>query len=146
MDHNQPKKEKPTIEGIKLGDHVCSIYKNEEEQFAPLAIFIKKGLDNNEKCIYIVDENSKDHVVAETEKRGIDIKKYIESGQFVILTKKETYLKEGYFDPDGMIKLLKDTEKQALDNGYSGLRVTGEMTWVLEGMSGSDKLIEYEAN
>ncbi|NQU99456.1 MAG: MEDS domain-containing protein [Parcubacteria group bacterium] len=133
------------IEGIALGDHVCSIYKNKEEQFSTVVPFIKKGLDNHQKCAYIVDENSKEEVIAELDKRGIDSKKYIKTNQLLLLTKRETYLKDGFFDPDKMIVLLKKTEKSALEEGYSGLRVTGEMTWVLEGVSGSEKLIEYEA-
>ncbi len=145
MDINNSSKKKLTIEEVSLGDHVCSIYKNKEEQFNPLKVFIKKGLDNHEKCFYIVDENSKEEVISELEKRGIETKKYIDSGQLVLLTKRDTYLKEGSFEPDRMINLLKETERKALKEGYSGIRVTGEMTWVLEGVSGSEKLIEYEA-
>lgn len=134
-----------TIEGVDLGDHLCSIYKSKEEQFSTVAPFIKKGLDNHQQCAYIVDENSKEEVIAELDKRGIESKKYIETNQLLLLTKRETYLKDGSFDPDRMIALLRETEKNALAEGYSGLRVTGEMTWVLEGMPGSDKLIEYES-
>jgi len=133
------------IKDVELGDHLCSIYKNKEEQFSAVIPFIKKGLDSHQKCIYIVDENSKEEVIAELDKGGIDSKKYIEANQFSLLTKRETYLKDGFFDPDKMIALLKETEKNALAEGYSGLRVTGEMTWVLEGIPGSEKLIEYEA-
>ncbi|MFA6027363.1 MAG: MEDS domain-containing protein [Patescibacteria group bacterium] len=133
------------LENIQLGDHLCSIYKNKEEQFSTIIPFFKTGLKNNQKCIYIADENSADEVISQLEKGGIDIKKYIASKQFLILSKRETYLKEGSFDPDRMIDLLKETEKGALKEGYSGLRVTGEMTWVLEQVKGSERLIEYEA-
>ncbi len=44
-----------------------------------------------------------------------------------------------------MIALLAETQKEALEQGYDGLKVTGEMTWVLEGVRGSEKVIEYES-
>jgi PAS domain-containing protein len=44
-----------------------------------------------------------------------------------------------------MILLLQEETERALDEGYSALRVTGEMTWALRGLAGSNRLIEYEA-
>jgi hypothetical protein len=44
-----------------------------------------------------------------------------------------------------MINLLKQTEKRFLDEGYSGLRITGEASWILSGIKGADRLIEYES-
>jgi len=54
-------------------------------------------------------------------------------------------LREGTFDPDRMIALLISETEKALSEGYPALRVTGEMTWVLGGLPGSDRLLEYEA-
>lgn len=138
------KKTQITLDNIKQGDHLCSIYQNKEQQFGLIIPFFEKGLNNNEKCIYIADDNSTDEVVAEFEKAGVAINKFIKSGKFVLLTKRETYLKNGYFDPEKMIQLLKNTEKDALNEGYSGVRGSGEMTWQI-GSTGSNKLIEYEA-
>jgi hypothetical protein len=130
---------------IALGDHLCSIYQNKEQQFVPVVPFMKAGLDHHQKCFYIADECSSGEVVAELKKGGIEIEKFIASGQFVILTKKETYLRSGAFDPDKMIEFLKETEKDALKDGYTGMRATGEMTWMLENISDNSKLLEYEA-
>jgi PAS domain S-box-containing protein len=62
-----------------------------------------------------------------------------------ILTADESYTRGGMFDPDAMISLLRAETKHALDEGYSALRVTGEMTWALRGLAGSERVIEYEA-
>jgi len=129
----------------KLGLHICSIYQNQEQQFLELLLFFKTGLENNHKCIYIIDDNTKEEVTAIFEKAGINLKKYIELGQFLFLTKKETYLKDGYFDPNKMIALLKSVEDTAIKEGYAGVRVTGEMTWLLDNLDDSKKLIEYES-
>lgn len=44
-----------------------------------------------------------------------------------------------------MIALLISETEKAVSEGYPALRTTGEMTWVLRGHPGSEKLLEYEA-
>lgn len=73
------------------------------------------------------------------------MEEFIESGQFEFLTKSESYLKDGYFDPDKMINLLKNAQDEALDAGFTGLRVAGEMTWFFSDMPGVEGLMEYES-
>lgn len=130
---------------IKQGDHCCSIYNNTEQQFSIIIPFIIKGLENGEKCLFIVDESIASNINAFFKDNKINLNTYIDSGQFSFLTKEESYLKEGYFDPDQMLELLKSNLHQALDEGYSGLRVTGEMTWVFSILPGVERLMEYEA-
>lgn len=132
------------IEKLSYGEHLCSIYSNRDEQMSVIIPFILAGLKRNDKCIYIVDENTKEDIVSELEKH-IEIGSFIESQQMEFLTKEEAYLKDGFFDPDRMINLLKDVEREAVEQGYSGLTVTGEMTWVLSNLPGVERLIEYEA-
>jgi hypothetical protein len=134
-----------TSKKFKLGDHICSIYQNKEQQFPQVIAFFKNGLENNHKCIYIADENTTEEVMAEFKKAGIKIEKYINSGQFSILTKNETYTRNGSFEPEKMIAFLKESEANTLKEGYSGFRVSGEMTWMLKNISDSKKLIEYES-
>jgi PAS domain S-box-containing protein len=132
------------LKSISLGEHLCSIYRSKEEQMSIIVPFIINGLRRNEKCLYILDENTKEGIIKEF-KKHIEIRHYIESGQMIFLTKEETYLKNGFFDPDRMIQLLKDAEREAIESGYSGLRVTGEMTWVFTKLPGVERLVEYEA-
>ncbi|RLI75576.1 hypothetical protein DRO97_02985, partial [Archaeoglobales archaeon] len=132
------------LKNLRLGKHLCYTYRNKEEQLSIVIPFMIHGLKKNEKCLYIVDENTKEEII-EAFRKFIDIDEYIRSKQFVILTKEEAYLKDGYFDPDKMIELLKEAERQAIKEGYAGLRATGEMTWVFTRLPGVEKLIEYEA-
>src|SRR5690606_17227844 len=75
---------------------------------------------------------------------GLDVDSYLRTGQFSILTVSDSYMKDGVFDPDRMIALLSTETENALQEGYSALRVTGEMSWALGGLPGSERLIEYE--
>ena len=130
---------------VRVHDHLCLIYETQEERFAAVVPFIGAGLRLGEKCIYVVDENTADTVLAAIRAGGIDAESAVGSGALAVLSKQESYLKDGCFDPDRMIGFLKEAIDQARQEGHSALRVTGEMTFVLGGDPGVERLMEYEA-
>jgi len=133
------------LEGLKPHDHLCLLYESPQERLAAAVPFIAIGLKRNEKCIYIVDISTAEDVRKHLADEGVDIATAERSGQLSILHQSTTYTKGGVFDPDRMIALLIDEAKKALSQGYTALRVTGEMTWVLRNLPGSERLLEYEA-
>jgi len=149
-----------TIADLGPGDHLCYLYETEEEHRAVLTPFLRQGLERGEKVLYIADAHTPEtilgylrnnpstalrHGSGQGSGQGLDVKPYLARGQLVILTCDDAYLREGVFDPEGMIALLRADTERALAEGYSALRVTGEMTWALQGLPGSERLIEYEA-
>jgi len=135
----------PAIEKLGLHDHLCLLFRTREEEFAAVVPFLRQGLERGERCVYIVDENTADEVLRALTDDGVDAAAAVESGALVVITKRESYLKNGYFDPDLMIRFLEGSARQAKSLGYSALRVTGEMTWALGAEPGVDKVLEYEA-
>lgn len=129
---------------IQPGDHLCCIYSTDSEHRAVLTPYLRAGLEQNEKVFYIVDARTRDAVINYLKADGVDVGYYLDKGQFIILTAADSYVKGGVFDPDAMIVLLRAETKKALDEGFSVLRVTGEMSWALSGLPGSERLIEYE--
>jgi hypothetical protein len=130
---------------LKSGDHACLFYASPEEQFATVLPYIKAGLEQNEKCLYIVDDNHVVFVLEAMDKAGIDIAAALAARAFVINSKHQTYLKNGSFRPDEMIAGLKGGVEEALSEGYRGLRATGEMTWALSDPKALSQLNAYEA-
>ncbi len=133
------------LEALTPHDHLSIIYETEEEWRAVVIPFVVKGLQKNEKCIYVVDSHAAEYVRTCLREAGIDVAAFERSGQLVILHETEAYTRDGFFDPDKMIALLIEEAKKALSEGYSVLRATGEMSWALRGHPGSEALIEYEA-
>ena len=133
------------INEFQPGNHVCCLYDTDEEHRALMKSFMRQGLEQNEKVIYIVDARSPDEVINYLREDEGETESYLERGQLIIFEVGQTYMQDGIFDPDGMIAMLRDQTEQALNEGYSALRVTGEMTWTLRDHSGSERLIEYEA-
>ncbi|MBI4825378.1 MAG: MEDS domain-containing protein [Nitrospirae bacterium] len=130
---------------LVVHNHLCLIYETREEQFAAVIPFMRIGLERGEKCVYIVDDNTAEMVIREMKAAGIDVDTAVRSGKLDILRKQDAYLKQGYFDPDWMISFLKRATDEAKAAGFSALRATGEMTWMLGGDPGTERLIEYEA-
>jgi len=130
---------------IHVHDHLCLIYETREEQFAAVIPYLRIGLERGEKCLYVVDDTTADMVINEMRAAGMDVETAMESGKLAIVSKQDAYLQQGFFDPDWMIDFLKRSVDEAKAAGFSALRVTGEMTWVLGGDPGSERLMEYEA-
>ena len=130
---------------LRPGDHLCCIYQTEQEHRLLLTSYMRQGLERGEKVLYIVDARTAEEVLGYLTRDGVDAAPHLEEGRLVILDADASYLKDGVFDPDGMIALLRQKTEQALEEGYASLRVTGEMTWALRGRDGSQRLMEYEA-
>ena len=129
---------------IKPGEHLCSFYENKTDQFQIVIPFIAEGLVKKEKCLYITDENTVGEIKAGLLIHGIDVEECLKTGQFNILTARESYLKLGRFILDGMISQIDSFVDRAVDEGYSGTRVAGEVTWLIRELSSLEEFLEYE--
>jgi signal transduction histidine kinase len=130
---------------INYGDHVCMIYENRDDQLAAVIPFIAHGLSDGDCCLYIADDQTIEDVMEALSSAGVDVEAEQSSGALQLLTKRDSYLKGGEFDPREMIDTLYRTTENAVRRRFTGFRVTGEMTWALGDEVGCDRLIEYEA-
>jgi len=133
-----------SIADLHPGDHLCIIYHTDEEHRAILTEYLQRGLDAGERVVYIVDARTAEVIRGYLRDAGVDVAAVEERKQLVFLTPDDAYMRQGTFDPEGMIKLLREETERALDDGFADLRVTGEMSWALRGLPGSERLIEYE--
>ena len=133
------------LDGLRPGDHVVFLYEMEEEHRALLIPFLREGLARGEKVIYLTDAHPEETLLDYLREGGVNPEPYLTRGQLVFLTAQEVYLEGGPFDPERTIARLEALAQEALAEGYTALRVTGEMTWALQGLPGSERLREYEA-
>lgn len=129
---------------LTLGDHLCCLYRDSAEQCRILSAFFREGLRRRERLLYIADESSPDQI-DKLLHNGFSVNQLKSEGRLMIFSSAETYRKNNVFDPDEMIALLEKTASDSLRDGFSGLCITGEMTWALQGLSGTERLTEYEA-
>lgn len=122
------------------GTHICNIYRNDEERISVVAPYLQFGLLHNQRCIHISEEIEKKDICRTLRELGIDVDSCIRSGQLILLTEEETYLKEGFFSPLTSLNSLQDAHYDTLKSGYSGLRCCGEVSLTPK----NDRLIDYE--
>jgi len=132
------------LDKIKTGDHTVLLYKNESEIISASISFIKSSLERNEKCLYIKGDAKTEILMAELRENIPELNQYLEEKQLQILSKEETYALSKKFEADKMITLLKKESLKALEEGYNGLAITGELSWVLNFKNGKKEIIEYE--
>jgi chemotaxis family two-component system sensor kinase Cph1 len=132
------------INQIQLGDHVAFFFRTKTEQLKTVIPFIAIGLERNEKCLYIAEDHTPAQIAQQLQDFGVDVQKARETGALSIVTKHETYLKHGAFQPHKMIVDLCDAVQAALDEGFTGLRAAGELSWALDLPSALIQMVNYE--
>src|ERR1700674_5602163 len=133
------------LEQLAPHDHLCAIYETPEEHFAVAIPFIRIGLDRGEKCIYIADDGTEAVVRDAMHAEGIDVERAVATDSLVVEKKETAYLKHGSFDPEWMFTFWADATAEAMSQGFSALRATGETEWVLRGAPGLERWMEYES-
>lgn len=136
---------KSRLRELPPGTHLCSIYRNKDDQLSAAIAYIVYGLQHNERCLYVTGENSKEEICERLKAEGINPQDHIGSRQLLLLTPRETYLKEDFFSCLRMLDMIENAHYEALRDGFSALRGTGEMNWALDKPPGSGRLMEYES-
>jgi len=133
------------MNSISTGDHMVLLYEDNGaiQNAGIIANYIISRVNNNEKCLVISGDLEMNTLIKNLED-SIDFQKIISSGQLSLLDKNDAYSKDGKFSPSKMISLLKELSERALQEGYSGLAITGEISWVLDYEDGFEKIMEYE--
>ena len=120
------------------------VYETPAERMAALGPFIREGFKRNEACALITDEENMPEVSSNLESQGIRVAEEQQRGSLFLLNYRQSYLRGGRFDPEGMLRYLDDTVRKQVERGHAGFRVTGEMSWALGTKPDCDRLLEYE--
>lgn len=127
------------------GDHICSLACTPAEQAALVAAYVQQGLDRGERVLLIGTAPDRDALARRLSAIGIDVAASTCSGQLLLRTALETYLRDGCFVPERMFEFWDSELARATSDGFSVLRVTGETDWAQTGVPGAERIIEYEA-
>jgi two-component sensor histidine kinase len=131
-----------SLETVGLHDHVGLIYESTAEMLANSAAFIRLGLEQGQRCIYIAPQLTG---ITETwQAEGLDLEQALYSGGLMLIRPQESYLKTGYLEPDWLLHYWAEAIQLAKAAGFAGLRVASDMSWAVEG-SAVARLMEYEA-
>lgn len=117
---------------LGLGDHLAFFFKTNDERLQVTIPYVLNGLRRKERCVYVAVGNSVSRILTEFERAGIDIGEATSSGALSVVTKHESYLRHGIFEPERMIADWDREVRFALEHGFAGLRATADMSWALD--------------
>ncbi len=125
--------------------HMCLIYDNEAQRRGIVSGFLAAGVKHGELVRYFTDTTPPEDVRAWLLESGEELSKVEASGAFGVTAAESAYCPHGRFLPEEVIHNMVSRYAMAREAGYRGSRVSGEMSWVLRGIPGSERFLEYEA-
>src|SRR5580692_2833142 len=136
-----------SLAASQLGEirHVCAFFNSDDEEYRVLLPFIKDGFECGDKAVHIVDPAQHHNHLRRLAGIGIDTVAARQSGQFELRSSTETYLRDGRFDQDRMLKVFEQLASGNAKGGFPLSRIVCHMEWAAEGRSHLDDLIEFES-
>jgi PAS domain S-box-containing protein len=116
---------------IPWGTHICLFYRTSEELADILISYFKAGLGNNEYCLWITTKPL-DITFAEKAKKTtvLNHSDYQEKGRLEIIPYTEWYFTDQKLDLEKAMNNVSEKLKQALNEGYDGLRFATDTSWI----------------
>lgn len=116
---------------VPWGTHVCQSYQTKGDLIDILVPYFKTGLNNNELCVWLISEP----LTVEKARASLTgavrkLNDYIKKGQMEIANASEWYTKSGKFNSEEVLRRWIEKEKLALQKGFDGLRLSGNISWL----------------
>lgn len=127
---------------VRWGTHIAQVYKNEDELTEVLVPYIEKGLEDNELCAWVTSEILGEEAREALTKEMPNLQEYVNRGQMQFLSYQDWYIPDGRLNVQYALDSVLRKYQEALSNGYSGLRITGNLFWLDESDWGS--LMQFE--
>ena len=132
-----------TKQTIPAGSHTCLLYEDEAKKNEFILQFISTGIQKGEKVLCITDSLTREEILDSV---GQDdyISGHVPHSGLIVTNTKNMYYPDGYFSPEEMLQRWRRLAEEAVDEGFSMLRATGETNWLANGLPGAEKFVEYE--
>ena len=129
------------------GTHFCLFYQTKEDLIDILVPYFKAGLENNEYCMWVTSEPLNKKEAEKAIRRAIpNFDEYLENNQIEIIPYTEWYIEDNKFESDRVLNGWVEKCNSSLDNGFSGLRLTGNTFWLEKKDWNNFRDYEHEVN
>ena len=129
---------------VTAHNHQCLVYESDRDHHTAVLTFLQEGLTNGEKIIYIFDQYHPDTLLDFCAQADVNAEYWMKRGQLLFVSADETYCREPVFQPYTMVGYLCAETVKALSQRYTGIRITGEMSWAISQLRDLDALLQYE--
>lgn len=133
----------PGIDLVPLGMHACHFYRNREQLAAAVVPYLLAGLRANERCIWITAPPLPEMKAVQALRNAWDgIDRAIESGALRVSDFDRWYAGSAGLKGLEIVEMWLQEEQRALAEGYKGLRITGNISFLQPHELGA--FVEYE--
>lgn len=132
----------PGLGAAPYGLHICHFYPTREELIDGLVPYFEAGIDNNENCIWVASSPLPAQDALIEISKSAKLMQATSSGQLRVFDAVEWYGKPETLNAEAIVRRWLDEEERALADGYQGLRITGNTSFIPRGDWA--QLIEYE--
>ena len=108
-----------------LHQHVCLIY-DAEQPFAEAATFLRAGFERHERCLHMAKYQTFESAISTMRRAGINGDQHTALTDLVTVDSRDTFLRDGYFDPEAVIGFFVQQTHAAVAAGYAGLPIFGD--------------------
>ena len=123
--------------------HACAFFASQDEEARVLLPFMKEGIDAGDMCVNIINKAHREERLRRLAEAGIDVAKAERDGHLELRPWEQAYISDGHFDQHSMLAGLDEAAANA-QHAHRITRLWSNQEWVLEGLPGSQDLIEYE--
>lgn len=116
---------------VPWGTHFCQFYETDQDLISMLIPYLRAGLEANEFCMWVTSEPLGVEPATRALREAVpDLDCRIRSGQIEIIPHTDWYFVDGKFDQDRILRDWIRKLNAALENGFEGLRLTGNTFWL----------------
>lgn len=113
---------------MRAKNHAILFYSNRRDKSEVLFAYLKAGLDAGEAAVYVASDESPHQIRQAMKDFGLNVGHYEETHALRVVDYREWYIINGEFDIRRTFSLWEKSLREALDRGFKGLRVAGEMS------------------
>jgi C4-dicarboxylate-specific signal transduction histidine kinase len=113
------------------GAHFCFFYETKEDLLDTLITYCKAGLEKAEFCLWVVSEPlTVDEAMGALKDAVPDLDRYLASSRLEIVPAGKWFLQGGGFNGETVASSWNEKIASLSGRGHSGMRVTGDTTWL----------------
>jgi hypothetical protein len=121
----------PGIDQVPVGMHACHFYADRGELVAALVPYCIAGLRGNERCLLVTAPPlPASEAIQELRAAWVGIDEAIQTGALRVLDFDQWYASSGGLKGLQVVQLWLEEEERALAEGYSGLRIAGNTSFL----------------
>jgi hypothetical protein len=132
----------PGLGAAPYGLHMCHFFPTRHELIDGLVPYFEAGTDNKEQCIWVTSSPLPAQDALVEISKSEKLMRAVTSGQLKVYDAVEWYGKPETFDAERVIQQWLETEQRALADGFQGLRIARNTSFVTR--TSWSQLMEYE--